>query len=324
MSHFSFWNCDYPASYIHFDCTVVDASGHPIQNAWVEITIISDPTHTRGGYTDSSGYVGGLVPDNQQLLLEVFNDYGCSTNNIYSQTITTTSSPLSLGNIIVAGSSLSTITGTLTDCSGLPVTNGYIIMQNGYQYFRSAVTNGNFTITTPVCGSNNIVNFIGQDNNSMQEGTLNNYTLLNGNNNIGNIQACGTSTQQFINYTINTVNYSFTAPGDSIYQRYFQTPPPNITNGVAAFNYGAGIYSNADLSYIGAAMGVGLPQTLGYFNCSQVSDSMVVTTPIPVNITEYGNAGQFIAGNFTGTLTGLPPANTQYNITCSFRYRRQY
>jgi hypothetical protein len=43
-----------------------------------------------------------------------------------------------------------------------------------------------------------------------------------------------------------------------------------------------------------------------------------------VNITEYGAVGQFISGNFTGTLTGAAPTNTPYNIVCSFRVRRYY
>jgi hypothetical protein len=50
---------------------------------------------------------------------------------------------------------------------------------------------------------------------------------------------------------------------------------------------------------------------------------MSITTPIFVNITEYGAVGQFIAGNFTGAFRGGGPANTVYNVTYSFRIRRR-
>jgi hypothetical protein len=71
-----------------------------------------------------------------------------------------------------------------------------------------------------------------------------------------------------------------------------------------------------------AGIGVGSSQTLQNFFASQILDSIHITTPILVNITEYGAVGQFTAGNFTGIFTGASPANTQYNVSCNFRLRR--
>ncbi|HMC99650.1 MAG TPA: hypothetical protein VKH37_05840, partial [Ferruginibacter sp.] len=58
VSHFSFWNCDTPISYVPFSCTVHDPAGNPIHNAIVKITRISNGDY-RYGWTDSSGYVSG-------------------------------------------------------------------------------------------------------------------------------------------------------------------------------------------------------------------------------------------------------------------------
>ena len=71
---------------------------------------------------------------------------------------------------------------------------------------------------------------------------------------------------------------------------------------------------------------VGAPVNLSYLNTSYINDSTYVTTPIAVNITEYGPVGTgFIAGNFTGILQGaIPPPGGTYNVTCSFRVRRRY
>ena len=79
-------------------------------------------------------------------------------------------------------------------------------------------------------------------------------------------------------------------------------------------------YVNFDFS--DAGIGAGSIQPLNNFYTSVISDSTGITTPINVNITEYGSVGQFIAGNFSGTLTGSAPTSTLYNITCNFRIRR--
>jgi len=52
------------------------------------------------------------------------------------------------------------------------------------------------------------------------------------------------------------------------------------------------------------------------------NDSTRITSPINVQITEYGTVGQFIAGNFSGALIGAAPTNTVYNTSCTFRIRR--
>jgi len=84
VSHFSFWNCDVPANYVRFDCTVKDASGHPVANTTIKISVVGNTQNYRYGYTDSSGYAAGLVPDNSQLLLEVFSDFPCIVS-LFSQ-----------------------------------------------------------------------------------------------------------------------------------------------------------------------------------------------------------------------------------------------
>jgi hypothetical protein len=58
------------------------------------------------------------------------------------------------------------------------------------------------------------------------------------------------------------------------------------------------------------------------FFSSDVTDSTNFNTPINVNITEYGPVGGFVAGNYSGTITGGAPLNTPYIISGSFRIRR--
>lgn len=325
VSHFSFWNCDRPDDYVYLSCTLFDSNGNPIPYAWVRLTEISDPWNTRGGFTNDSGYVSGIIPANTQLQLEVYTNYynGCPTP-IYSQLVTTGSNDISL-NVIIPASipSQANISGNATNCSGLPVSNGYIIMQDGYYNYRYALNNlGQYDFSTILCNSSSNVTFIAEDATAGQQSTPLPYTINVGSNAIPNLQACGTSISQFINYSVNGVSYSLTAPVDS-FMMYVnpQTTPSSISiysMGTTAGSSGGSV----GFDFTNSSIAAGSVQTLNNFFTSQISDSTLVTTPVNVNITEYGSIGQFIAGDFSGTLTGVGPAFTIYNITCNFRVRR--
>ncbi len=71
-------------------------------------------------------------------------------------------------------------------------------------------------------------------------------------------------------------------------------------------------------------IGVNSSQNLYNFDCSEIQEPTALLNPIAVHITEYGNIGQFISGNFSGTLTGTAPPNNSYVITANFRVRRYY
>ncbi|MBC7888637.1 MAG: hypothetical protein H7Z13_12220 [Ferruginibacter sp.] len=320
VSHFSYWNYDVPSNYIKFNCTIVDAKGVPVQNVLVKVSVVNNPQSSGYGYTDSAGYTGGAVPNNAQLLLQVFSEYNCSTP-LHSQTFTTTNTNVALGNIKVTAASIAGVTGNIVNCSNGAVTNGFVIMlKNGVSYRYKVDATGAFNFATPLCSGNAVVTLIAEDISALQSGAATSATLVTGANLIGSLTACGTSIQQFINYTINGTSYSMTAPGDSLLSYVnTQTPPPTI------YIYGlkSGTNGNsASLKFTQLGIAVNSAQPLASFSAFQLPDSSSMPTPINVTITEYGPVGQFMAGNFTGTFTGPPPANTPYNVTCGFRVRR--
>lgn len=327
VSHFSFWNCDVPSNYVQFNCTVVNASGQPIPHVLVKISRVSNPNSAGFGYTDSSGYTGGAIPNNDQLLLEVFPDWNCNTA-IYSQTFTTTNVNVSLGNLTVNNTSyIANLTGTVTDCNALPVSYGCVLVTVNQRCYRFAVSNnGTFDFNILMCSPSNTAQVIAEDLNNMQQGTALNLTLNAGSNPLGTLQACGTNTAQFINLTINGTNYALTAPADSIMQTGNSTTPPGGSPG--------GIYGFGGLSqdYISFSYNSAVPLTAGStadltsFYTNFVIDSFYIPAPILVNITEYGAPGTgFIAGNFTGTVQGsAPPPGGTYSVNCNFRVRRRY
>jgi hypothetical protein len=317
VGHFSFWNCDVPANYVQFNCTLKNSAGNPLAYTFVKITVVGT-TNSGYGYTDSSGYVAGAVPNNANLIMEVFTNSNCGLS-IYSQTFTTTNVNISLGTITVpTANNLATLTGTVTNCASTPVTNGYIILQEAGFFTRYSLNNlGVYSFSKIFCSFPQTVTLIGEDIASAQQSANVTYVVNAGSNTVANIQACGVTTQQFINYTINGAAYSFTAPADTFFYSN------NNQSSISITGYRTSTpFSSVNIAMSNTGIAVGSNQNLQSFNPSQVSDTFRITTPILVNITEYGAVGQFAAGSFTGVFTGASPANTQYNVTCNFRLRR--
>lgn len=321
VSHFSYWNCDVPSNFVRFKCIVKDPSGNPVKNAFVKVSVVSNPQRSGWGYTDSSGYTGGAVPNNEQLLLSISSDYGCSSN-AYTQNFTTTNVNIDLGTITIPASVVATVTGNVTNCSGTAVTNGYVIMiKNGVNSFATVNSAGNFSFTTSLCGSSTNASFIAEDIANTQGSTTSNATLVAGSNAIGTLVACGITTQQFLNYTVNGTAYTIAPPADSLTQyNNVQTNPASIQ--ISGYGTSGGSTSTSYLTFSSPGIAVNSNQTLMSFYTPQLNDTLRILTTIPVNITEYGAIGQYMAGNFSGVFTGPAPANTPFNVTCNFRVRR--
>jgi len=305
--------------------TIKDSKGNPVSYSQVKISRVNNPNSAAYGYTDSSGYVSGAVPSNEQLKLEIFSASACGTP-LHTQIFNTGSTNLSLGVITINTSTgLATITGTATTCANTPVINGFIIMKKGNQYYRYPLSNtGAFNFTTILCNNSPTpVQLIAEDITGGQQSNPSNYSLVAGNNSIGNLQACGVTTQQFLNLTINGVSYNYTAPGDSLTLRPEQsgTTNPNFYLGASRL---VAPYQNTYIAWKGQGIAVGSAQPLLLFTTQVMTDSTTMVAPINVNITELGIAGQFVSGNFTGAFRGAPPGNTIYNVTCSFRVRRYF
>jgi hypothetical protein len=298
VSHFSYWNYDVPANFVLFNCTLVNQKGQPIQHALVKISVVNKPNSSGSGYTDSAGYTGGAIPNNSQLLMEVFSSNNCNAP-------------------VFAPTFQANVTGTATNCANTPLATGYVILQIGNQNYRYPVTNGVFNFNSILCSAPTNVTIVAEDVSASQQSTAVNYSLIAGDNAVGNIQACGVTTQQFINYTINGISYSYSSPIDTFF--YSNQNTYIIIQGETISPPRSGSYMLMD----NANIAVGTSQSLIVFDPSQINDSTTITTPIMVNITEYGAPGQFVAGNFTGTFRGSPPSNTVYNVTYSFRIRRR-
>ena len=327
VSHFSFWNYDVPANYVQFNCTVVNTAGQPVQNAYVKISLVSNPNNAGYGYTDSSGYINGAVPNNAQLKLEVFANASCGGAAAFSQNFSTTNVNVAFGNATInTTTSIATLTGSVKNCAGLPVTNGYVILKDGNFYSRSQLTiNGNYSLNKLVCNFPYTVTIIGEDISTLQQSLPISYVINNsGINNIPIINACMVSIQQFLNYTVDGVSNSYISPQDSI-THAIGTSSSIWTHFMQLDRIPSTPLSASFISFDTVGIGLGSMQVLRRFNVTPYSLSNFSNNSLLVSITEYGpNPGQYIAGNFSGILTSAVNPFPQYNVSFSFRFKRRY
>jgi hypothetical protein len=324
VSHFSFWNCDVPNNYVQIDMTVKTPGNQPVQFAQVKITDLAN-NQSAIGYTDSAGYVSGAVPSNANLKVEIFYGYSCGVP-LHTQTVASSNSNLSLGTVTITNTtSLSNLTGTVTNCGGAPVTNGVIFLNTTGQYLRYNLSNtGGFNIPYYLCNSTSVAaTIIVEDYTALQQSAEIQHTIVSGLNALGTIQACGTSSSQFMNITVNGSPETFTHPADSL--NYFYNNQSGSSVEAMRFSTGTVVTTGFDFNHTGITAGGNYVITNFYSSVIGPPNS----TSLPVNqssssvtITEYGAIGEFVAGNYTINATGPAPANTPYAITGSFRMRR--
>jgi hypothetical protein len=317
VSHFSFWNCDVSSQTVFLEMTIVTAEG-PLSHVQVKLTRPNGASSY--GYTDSSGHVGGQVPKNEALKLEVLNT--CN-QPIYTQNVGPFSTNTNLGTITVTLSPLSMlqITGSAVNCNNQPVANGNVLVYFEGQLYNRPVTNGNFSLTITRCSNSTaaveivaVDNVANQQSSSPWTGSASTGTI-----NTGVVSACGASSVSFINYSVDGTNYSLSTatPGDSI---TIYGSGSSGTNQSATAVLGFRISQpNMKISFStqGAAVGT-FP--LQYLLVNQY-DSIILVTPFNVNITTYGLPGQFIEGNFTGQIRDI--SNNLHNVSATFKVRRR-
>ena len=319
VSHFSFWNCDAQFPLITFSASFVTQNGSPLVHTQIRIKRV---VNNSAGYgiTDSTGFVSGKIPSNEALVLEVLDQCG---NTIYSQNAGPYNADVKLGTItvITSNTSLVTVIGTLTDCSNAVVTNGYVEIYLSNRYYKVAVINGIYNATVTNCTPNSSLIIIGVDNVANQQSSPQTVTISSQTVVIPAFQACGTSSLQTIDYTVDAATYNIVAPPDSIYTNASGTTPPNSNDGYISGYRPTNSTTRITFSF-NAPTPVPGTYPLKYVSVGQV-DSTVIATPSPVvTITQYGPSGQFIIGNFSVQLKKLSD-NSLHPVTCNFKIRRR-
>jgi len=316
VSHFSFWNVDVPYSLIDFEAIIKDQNGNVIPNTKVKFKIEGDEGNTSGsGYTDSTGYVTGKIPANTKLQLIVNNTCG---NVAHTSVVGPFNNNTNLGTITISNTGANTFTfsGSINTCPGTSFTSGFVNININGRNYRTSVTDGNYSLSLTECISpNSTATITGYETttNKVTDTVVQNLGSNTTYNN--NLLICTNTAARYINFKINSINYTLIPPADSI-TTYRQSSTTNIN----AYTLSAP-NRNFYLTFTGTA-------STGTFPISQLiiyteNGTYVAQENISVIITEYGNTSQFITGSFNGNVKDSMGTSV-FPINANFRVKRDY
>lgn len=324
VSHFSFWNCDASFPLINLCMSFRDGNNQPLINTMIRIKRVVNNTYGYG-WTDSTGNLCGKVPRDEALVLEVMDQ--CN-QPVYSQNIGPFSANTTLPTVTVNVPAPNTlvISGTLTNCAGGNVTNGAVIVYTANaHYYVVPVTNGSFSVTIVRCSSGPITfTVLGVDYATIQQSAPFTGTATTGTINIGTIQACGTSSAEFVDFLVDGTPYTYIDPPDSLQcnsQPLTGMPYSTSTNIWAIkSNGGSTMYSYFNYYHNGVAA-PNLLLTASSLTLSPGVSSQTIVTPNPtINITTFGPPiTGFVEGNYN---VQMDFSGTIRNVACTFRVRR--
>ena len=153
VSHFTFWNWDFQYPAITLCITLTDTNGNPLP--YTALDLYSPALASTGsyGYTNINGVECGLVPQDDELTLEVPN-FGCVGSNF-----TTTIGPFSSDQGITiqvpdVDALITNFTGVFNDCSGDPITNGYMQLFYNDSTQTIPIDNGMLDLSIAYCSDN--------------------------------------------------------------------------------------------------------------------------------------------------------------------------
>lgn len=330
VKHFSFWNGDDPEGVVKFTARLMYTNiffgpNGPITNIKVQI---SDGKTALYEYTDNNGFVSGYIPKDKQLTLSVINACGIV---IYSTQIGPYSKDVDYGEITLdAGNyKLTTITGKLLNCNGGIVTEGAAILHTGYlTYYAPVNEKGQYFLYYTRCSDIlTLVDIIGVDSVTKQQSETFPLTVVPDADIIfmPDIKACGISTEEYINYTVDSVSYNYDESNSSEFYSY-------IFNNII---YLSGGFGEPELDYEGINFSFRNTSDTGEIT---INDDWYATNgnfsliPVPLQpplkglLTEYPSSiGQFYVGSFSGEVqeSGFTATPKKHRFSCTFRVKRQ-
>ena len=321
VSHFSFWNCDYPYPLIEFKANLTDANGNALANYRVSIFLNS---FVGTGYTCPDGSIIGLIPANVNLLLKVYSICG---DVLYTQNIGPFANDVDLGTITVPiGLNQTTITGELVNCDGNPVQNGMAIFEFDNWKVYEYVTNGTFDVTFTTCVNTSDITLIGTDLDELLQSDPAIF-VANTTHNAGQIEICDVQLQNYISITVDDgVN-----PITAVY-----TPSYIYPDSIGSVNDGTIIsyFDNSTPNGITSIYMMVPGQTAGDYSTTHIVETImdgsrgwsIGSGELFSNfvITEFGDVGEPVIGSFSGTMTNYftqPPVSV--TLTGSFNIIRQ-
>ncbi len=321
VSHFSYWNCDVALPAIGFTAKLKTSDGIPLVNTNVLVKLAGSTNGYTHGYTDSLGQLAGLIPSNSPLILELLDE---CYKVIYSKNIGPFTTNTDLGTLTIPASNphFVTVKGKLLTCNNTPVSKGHVYFS--YKNFVNYIitdSDGAFTTTliTGCSGNQDSCTLSGVDEINQQRGYNILFQLTAGIFDVGNIKACGNSSQEFIKFQVDGVDYSLTEYLDSMDLYELLDSSQSSTPVKTSVSGSVNSASNINFDFSGGKTGAFQLSSLGVTSYNKIT----LKNPFNVTVTSYPQfSGDFYEGNFTGKFTDLSTGTTMHDINCTFHLKK--
>ncbi len=191
VSHFTYWTCAVPVVTVDFNARLKDQFGNPIPFTHVYFTSNQSGTgfNTISSFTDSTGYVQGLLPQGQSLVMYIATPCG---NPLAGANVGPALQAQNMGTITVdLVNTALTLGGNVVNCSANSVDSGYVNATIDGLNYRAIVKNGVFTLPVVRCyDASAQVTLTAYDLIGMTSGSASTITATTGDVNAGTLSAC--------------------------------------------------------------------------------------------------------------------------------------
>jgi len=301
VSHFTWWNCDFPGPLAQIHGRVVDCEGTPFGN--IIVTANGNMTIS----TDQMGYYAGVVPSSLAFTFQVLS---AKNNGLSSQMESVAA--LSTGQIFQVPDLIincpARISGEITGCNNEAIDGLVLLLSQGQIIHYETCHTGSFKVAVPP-SSTFILNTISGSavqSNSVSSGLIG--TLVNA----GTIQHCDTGG------TVTPEN-SFFITGDGFTNEliYFDSINHSTLNhywgdNTVARHIGTSNYGNLTLdlflSFPDSIKGTfSYPPNESYIEVKfpQLQKHYYWRQQITIVVSEYGLVGEPVKGTFSGILHSI-------------------
>ncbi|MEZ5009847.1 MAG: hypothetical protein R2753_16985 [Chitinophagales bacterium] len=209
VSHFSWWNCDWPYPAVSFSGKVV-SDNLGVADVKIRISIVDRPWSSTVMYSNIEGVFSTEVPAATLIRLEILN--ACN-EIVFSNEIGPYSSAIDIGESIIdaAAQQMVDIQGLIVNCQQMPVNNGYAIVYFDDKFkIVELLAGGQLETSVIMCDTTSKINIKAFDTGqSLQsfEMVFDVDTAIN----FGEIMVCQ-GIEEYVNFMVDGVNYTNYGP----------------------------------------------------------------------------------------------------------------
>ena len=334
VSHFSFWNCDYPFPFVELSFQVVDDNNNPLVYKYISGTI-SNTGEIGGGWTDDNGYIVDKFPKDEIIQLTMSVDNDCSSAvYVLNENIGPFQENTDLGVFTATlqeEASMVQIQGTIDNTCTNNNEDGYYLFvesnNNSNCRWEFYIDDNNFDVQ--FLGSNinsytaimyDVVNFAGSDE----------YTIEAGLNNIGMVSVCNTPDEYVILHVEGNEPLNMTV--DSYYELVYHSIDSSLVrvtprrlfglNGVEK-GYTSFVINYTDVNDRLNTSSLSYLRFWVYPYSDSCDDEFNYPCDQTLTLNEFGySSGEYISGTISGEiLETIPNGELFHNYTMDFRIK---